>query len=45
LITGIVLLFLAGAVPWLEVAFPTWMFVLSVYLLVLSFRREQLTAT
>jgi hypothetical protein len=36
--TGLVLLFTAGWVPWLELIFPLWVFVLSTYILVASFR-------
>ena len=36
--TGLVLLFGVGLVPWIEVLFPTWVFVFSVHILVMSFR-------
>jgi hypothetical protein len=36
--TGLVLLVSAGLVPWLEIIFPVWVFVLSVHILVASFR-------
>jgi hypothetical protein len=36
-VTGVVLLFTAGWVPWLEVIFPVWVFVLSVHILVATF--------
>jgi hypothetical protein len=36
--TGVVLLFGAGVIPWIEVIFPTWVFVFSVHTLVVSFR-------
>jgi hypothetical protein len=38
LATGVVLLFSAGAVTWVELIFPAWVFVLSVHILVVSFR-------
>jgi hypothetical protein len=33
-VTGLVLLFTAGWVPWLELIFPVWVFVLSLHILV-----------
>jgi hypothetical protein len=36
--SGLVLLLTAGAVPWLEIIFPLWVFVLSVHILIASFR-------
>jgi hypothetical protein len=36
--TGLVLLFTAGWVPWLEIVFPLWVFVLSTHILIASFR-------
>lgn len=39
-VTAIVLLFGAGLVPWLELLFPAWVFVLSVHILVAAFRRK-----
>jgi hypothetical protein len=36
--SGLVLLLTAGAVPWLEIIFPLWVFVLSVQILIASFR-------
>ena len=36
--TGLVLLVTAGGVPWVEIIFPLWVFVLSVHILVTSFR-------
>jgi hypothetical protein len=33
-VTGRVLLFTAGWVPWLELIFPVWVFVLSMHILV-----------
>jgi hypothetical protein len=36
--TGVVLLFSAGVVPWIEVLFPAWVLVFSVHLLIVSFR-------
>ena len=35
--TALVLLFGAGFVPWLELLFPAWVFVLSMYILVVAF--------
>ncbi len=39
--TAIVMLIGAGFVPWLELVFPAWVFVISVYILLLAFRRER----
>ena len=36
--TGVVLLFSAGSIPWIEIVFPGWVFVFSVHILVASFR-------
>jgi hypothetical protein len=36
--TGLVLLATAGSVPWLEIIFPLWVFVLSTHILFASFR-------
>jgi len=36
-LTGVVLLFGAGHVPWLELIFPVWVFVLSVHILLTTF--------
>jgi hypothetical protein len=36
--TGVVLLLIAGVVPWVEIIFPLWVFVLSVHILIASFR-------
>jgi hypothetical protein len=36
--TGLVLLVTAGWVPWLEIIFPLWVFVLSVHILIATFR-------
>ncbi len=36
--TGAVLLLTAGSAPWIELLFPTWVFVFSVHILVVSFR-------
>ena len=36
--TGLVLLLTAGWVPWLEIIFPLWVFVLSAHILIASFR-------
>ncbi len=38
LATGVVLLLTAGVVPWIEVIFPAWVFVLSIHILVVSWR-------
>jgi hypothetical protein len=46
LATGIVLLFSAGVIPWIELMFPAWVFVFSVYILIASWRpREPQTAS
>jgi hypothetical protein len=39
--TAIVMLIGAGFVPWLELVFPAWVFVISVHILLLAFRRER----
>ena len=36
-VTGLVLLFTAGYVPWLELVFPVWVFVLSMHILLTTF--------
>jgi len=36
-VTGLVLLFSAGYVPWLELIFPVWVFVLSMHILLTTF--------
>ena len=36
LATGVVLLLTAGIVPWIEVIFPAWVFVLSIHILVVT---------
>jgi len=38
--TGAVLLLTAGSAPWVELVFPTWVFVFSVHILVVSLRGE-----
>jgi hypothetical protein len=38
--TAIVLLAGAGFVPWLELVFPAWVFVLSAYILVATFKHH-----
>jgi hypothetical protein len=38
LATGIILLLTAGVVPWIEAIFPAWVFVLSIHILVVSWR-------
>jgi hypothetical protein len=43
--TAIALLFGAGFVPWLELVFPAWVFVLSVYILVVAFGRARRVAS
>jgi hypothetical protein len=40
LATGAILLLTAGTVPWIELVFPTWVLVFSIYILVVSFRAE-----
>jgi hypothetical protein len=35
--TGLVLLLNAGAVPWIEITFPLWVFVFSAYILIATF--------
>ena len=41
LATGAILLLTAGALPWVELVFPTWVLVFSIYILVESFRAEE----
>jgi hypothetical protein len=43
--TALVLLIGAGFVPWLELVFPAWVFVISVQILVIAFRRDRHGAT
>jgi hypothetical protein len=43
--TALVLLIGAGFVPWLELVFPAWVFVISVQILVIAFRRDRHVAT
>jgi hypothetical protein len=43
--TALVLLIGAGLVPWLELVFPAWVFLISVHILVLAFRRDRRVAT
>ena len=38
--TAAVLLFGVGLVPWLELLFPGWVFVLSVHILITTFRGD-----
>jgi hypothetical protein len=45
LATGVVLLFSAGVIPWIELIFPAWVFALSVHILVASFRWSGPTTT
>jgi MFS family permease len=40
LATGVVLLFGAGVVPWIEIIFPAWVLVFSINILVASFRSK-----
>jgi hypothetical protein len=40
--TGVVLLFTVGAVPWIELIFPAWVFVFSVHILIVSLRSRGL---
>jgi hypothetical protein len=37
---AVVLLLTVSFVPWVELLFPAWMFALSLYLLVVSFRND-----
>ena len=39
--TAIVMLIGAGFVPWLELVFPAWVFVISVHILLVEFRRDR----
>ena len=39
--TGAILLLSAGVVPWIELVFPTWVFVFSVHILIASFRHTE----
>ena len=39
--TALVLLLGAGLVPWLDLVFPAWVFVISAHILVLAFRRDR----
>ncbi|MGW3127954.1 hypothetical protein [Streptomyces sp. NPDC001076] len=39
-LTTVVLLFVASAVPWAELVFPAWSLLLSVYIVLASFRRS-----
>ena len=43
--TALLLLIGAGFVPWLDLVFPAWVFVISVYILVVAFRRDRELAT
>ena len=43
--TGAVLLLTAGSAPWVELLFPTWVFLLSVHILFVSFRPGDPAAT
>jgi hypothetical protein len=43
--TALLLLIGAGFVPWLDLAFPAWVFVISVYILLVAFRRDRQLAT
>jgi preprotein translocase subunit Sec61beta len=44
LATGVVLLLSAGFIPWVELIFPAWVFILSAYILVASLRVSGSTA-
>jgi hypothetical protein len=44
-VTALVLLIGAGFIPWLELVFPAWVFVISVHILAVAFRRERQLAT
>jgi hypothetical protein len=35
--TGVLLLVIAGAVPWIEILFPLWVFVFSAHILIATF--------
>jgi hypothetical protein len=39
--TAVVLLFGVGVVPWLELIFPAWVFVLSIHILVAAYARDR----
>ena len=39
--TGVILLFSAGSIPWIEIIFPAWVLVFSVNILVASFRSNR----
>jgi hypothetical protein len=39
--TGLVLLISSGFVPWLEIVFPAWVFILSVHILVAAGRHPE----
>ncbi len=41
LATGATLLLTSGVFPWIELIFPTWVLVFSIYMLVVSFRTEE----
>ena len=41
LASGVLLLLSAGVVPWIELIFPAWVFVFSVYVLVVSWRTHR----
>jgi hypothetical protein len=43
-LTAVTLLLTAGLIPWLELLFPAWVFVLSVHILVMT-RRGGATST
>jgi hypothetical protein len=42
--TAVVLLFGVGVVPWLELIFPAWVFVLSIHILVAAYARDRVLA-
>ncbi|HET6687268.1 MAG TPA: hypothetical protein VFH02_12170 [Jiangellaceae bacterium] len=39
--TGVLLLVIAGAVPWIEILFPLWVFVFSAHILIATFSSQQ----
>jgi hypothetical protein len=39
--TGVLLLLITGFIPWVELFFPAWVFALSLFVLIASFRRDR----
>jgi hypothetical protein len=39
--TGVLLLLITGFIPWVELLFPAWVFALSLFVLIASFRRDR----